>query len=412
MLKRILAISFIYICTAAAWFILAGTTLVRTNVQDDYLAERVGQLWGTAQVQKAPSVCLNGPASTLRTKNMKTECIPLEASDISVDLDLEHRKKGLLWYSTYRVSFRGKYTIKNTTAEKRPLYISFAFPVENAIYDNFHFAVGDRDIEDINIESGAINTSVVLEPGNSERITISYNSQGMNDWSYDFGAYVNRARNFSLTIDTDFDDIDFPADSVSPTGKEKTADGWRLTWKYDNLLTGVKISALMPQKLNPGPWVSKVTAAAPVSLFLFFFLLFILTTIRKVKIHPMNYFFSGAAFFAFHLLLAYLADHISIHVAFWLCSAVSITLVVSYMRLVVDKRFAFVEVGLCQAIYLVFFSYTFFFTGFTGLAITILCIATLFAVMQFTGKVDWDDVFRKKRAKAMPPRSADDKGSS
>jgi inner membrane protein involved in colicin E2 resistance len=111
----------------------------------------------------------------------------------------------------------------------------------------------------------------------------------------------------------------------------------------------------------------------------------------------MNYFFIGAAFFSFHLLLAYLVDHTSIHAAFFISSAVSILLVVSYMRLVVGSRLAFLEIAISQFIYLVLFSYTFFFKGFTGLAITILCIVTLFVVMQFTGKVDWEAVFKKKK---------------
>jgi succinate dehydrogenase hydrophobic anchor subunit len=40
-------------------------------------------------------------------------------------------------------------------------------------------------------------------------------------------------------------------------------------------------------------------------------------------------------------------------------------------------------------------AYTFFFERFTGLSITILCILTLFVVMQFTGRVDWDTLFRR-----------------
>ena len=151
----------------------------------------------------------------------------------------------------------------------------------------------------------------------------------------------------------------------------------------------------MPHKLNPGPWVSEVSYAAPVSLFLFFFVIFLLTTVKRIRLHPMNYFFIGAAFFSFHLLLAYLVDHISIHIAFIICSIVSIFLVVTYLRLAVGNRFAFVEAGVLQFVYLVLFSYTFFFERYTGLAITILSILTLFIVMQFTGKVDWDSLFRK-----------------
>ena len=71
----------------------------------------------------------------------------------------------------------------------------------------------------------------------------------------------------------------------------------------------------------------------------------------------MHYFFLATSFFAFHLLLAYLVDHISIHLAFVICSPVSIFLVVSYLRIVVGPRFAFVEAALAQLVYLVGFSY-------------------------------------------------------
>jgi energy-converting hydrogenase Eha subunit G len=72
-------------------------------------------------------------------------------------------------------------------------------------------------------------------------------------------------------------------------------------------------------------------------------------------------------------------------------SVVSIALVVSYLRLVVDLRFAVVDAGLTQLIYLVLFSYAFFFEGFTGLAVTIGAILTLFVVMQMTGRIRWEE---------------------
>src|SRR5258708_12778955 len=106
----------------------------------------------------------------------------------------------------------------------------------------------------------------------------------------------------------------------------------------------------------------------------------------------------GCVFFAFHLLLAYLCDHVSIHAAFAISSAVSILLVVTYLRLVVNLRFAVVEAGLSQLIYLVLFSYAFFFEGFTGLAITIGAILTLFVVMQMTGRIQWTEKFTRRIA--------------
>jgi inner membrane protein involved in colicin E2 resistance len=201
---------------------------------------------------------------------------------------------------------------------------------------------------------------------------------------------------------TNFKEVDFPADTLSPTEKKETADGWDLTWKYSNLLSGFQIGTTMPEKLQPGPLAGQISFFAPVSLFFFFFLMFIITTLRGIEMHPMNYFFLATAFFAFHLLMAYLVDHISIHAAFVICSLVSVFLVVSYLRLVVGIRFAAVEAGLAQLIYLVLFSYAFFFKGFTGLAITIGSIITLFVVMQMTGKIKWAEKFVPR-----PPASPD-----
>jgi hypothetical protein len=107
----------------------------------------------------------------------------------------------------------------------------------------------------------------------------------------------------------------------------------------------------------------------------------------------MNNFLLATAFFSFHLLLAYLVDHVSIHIAFVISSAVSIFLVISYLRLVVGLRFAMREAAMAQFIYLVAFSYAFFLKGFTGLAITIGSISTLFVVMQATGRIRWREKF-------------------
>ena len=65
----------------------------------------------------------------------------------------------------------------------------------------------------------------------------------------------------------------------------------------------------------------------------------------------------------------------------------------SYLRLVVNGRFALIDAGIAQLIYLVLFSYAFFFEGFTGLAVTIGAILTLFAVMQMTGRIRWGEKF-------------------
>ena len=86
-----------------------------------------------------------------------------------------------------------------------------------------------------------------------------------------------------------------------------------------------------------------------------------------------------------------------IHVAFAAAAVVSLLLTISYLRIVFGAAFAFLAAGTAQLVYLVLFSYAFFFRGLTGLAITIGAIATLFVLMQVTARVNWNEVFGSRR---------------
>jgi len=161
MVKRLLAITFIYICTTVGWFILAGTVLIRTETLDTKLRGEVSQLWGTEQIQNAPAVYLKSTGKQKDgEKSRHDEYIPLDSSDINVDIGLEHRKKGLQWYSTYRVDFSGKYRIKNDSIEPREMFVSFTLPAKGAVYDNFRFLVRNKQIENIGLQSGRITQMI------------------------------------------------------------------------------------------------------------------------------------------------------------------------------------------------------------------------------------------------------------
>jgi hypothetical protein len=296
------------------------------------------------------------------------------------------------------VDFDGRYRVVNTTPAVRDIWFEYHFPASQGVYDNFAVTVDEEKIRDLDTRDGKVFVRLPLDPGQGRTVRVSYRSQGLDEWWYSFGRDVSQIRNFRLAAVTDFDKVNFPDNGISPTDKSRSGKGWVLEWRYRDLVSGIQIGIEMPKRLNPGPFVGKVSFFAPVSLFLFLFLMFIITAIRGVRIHPMNYFFVCAAFFSFHLLLAYLVDHVALHLAFAVSSAVSVLLVVSYMRLVAGTRFALVEVGLSQLFYLVIFSYTFFLEGYTGLAVTIACVLTLFVLMQATGRLDWGELAARERS--------------
>jgi hypothetical protein len=196
-------------------------------------------------------------------------------------------------------------------------------------------------------------------------------------------------RRFRLGVAANFAAVDFPPGTLSPTEHGAADGGWRGTWRFDQLVGAAPVGIVLPERLNPGPLASKITFFAPVSLLFFFFVTGVLLAARGRSIHPMNYVLLACAFFAFHLLFAYLIDHVAIAPAFAAASAVSVALVVSYARLFVGWRTAVLQMGVSQLLYLVLFSLSFFWKGFTGLAITVGAILTLFVIMQITGRVEW-----------------------
>jgi inner membrane protein involved in colicin E2 resistance len=405
MTKRIIAIAFIFICTSIAWAILGGTIFSRTYSSDAVAESRVASTWGAAQVQSPPAAFFtrkvarkeesmeNGKKIVKTIEDPQIIELPLESSAVDVALDLEPRQKGLLWYSTYKVAYAGSYAFRNTSDKEETVNFSLGFPTAKAIYDDLTFTVDGVPLA-ISNHDNAASGWVKIAPGQTARLAVGYRSQGLDEWRYSFGKTdVAQVRDFALRMKTNFKDIDFPDNTLSPTQKQAVANGWDLAWTYNNLVSGYQIAMAMPQKLQPGPLAGQISFFAPVSLFFFFFLMLIITTMRGIELHPMNYFFLAAAFFSFHLLLAYLVDHVSIHLAFAISAAVSVFLVVSYLRLVVGLHFASREAALAQFVYLVMFSYAFFLQGFTGLAITIGSVVTLFVVMQVTGRIRWADKF-------------------
>ena len=427
MLRRILAITAIFFCVSLAWAVLGSTIFLRTDSAGGSLSGRVASTWGAAQEQAPPEVQYvwteaqtvtaeeNGKKITREEKKERSQGVSLDSSRVEAQIHVDYRQKGLLWFSTYTVAFSGEHAFHNPSSAEQNFVFRLPLPAEQAVYDGLSVSLDGKPMA-LAFGGSEVTARAVLPGGSTGVLKTAYRSQGQKSWRYRFGqnrngaasapgnAGISQANDFHMLIKTDFSGFDFPDNFLSPTEKRQTGKGWELRWDYQNLVSGYDIALTMPEKLQPGPLAGEISYFAPVSLLFFFFIVFILSEMRGIELHPMNYFFLASAFFAFHLLLAYLVDHISIHLAFAISSVVSILLVVSYLRLVVNLRFALVDAGLAQLIYLVLFSYAFFFAGFTGLAVTVGAILSLFVVMQMTGRIRWNEKFASPATASVPAR--------
>jgi hypothetical protein len=391
-IARLIAIVFIFGCVSVAWFVLAGVTAVRTQDAGSTLSPRVQELWGPALTQVAPTALV-----TSADRVVRGQAVQIESSDLNVNLHLDYRQKGLQWYSTYEVDFDGKYKFINPLDQPVTMTVQYNFPASNTLYDNFKFEInGTRILPDSDLSKGLTGT-ITLGAKETANLNITYKSRGIDRWTYRFGAGITNVKNFRLTVNTDFRNYDFPQQSVSASERKTTDTGAQLVWKFDSTVAGFNIGVEMPKKLQPGALASQMSFFAPVSLLFFFTVLVIIGAVRGTNLHPMHYFFLGAAFFAFHLLFAYLADLVAIEIAFVIAAIVSLLLVITYVGRMANWKFALREVGISQLLFLVLFSYAFFYEGYTGLVITIGAIITLAVMMQVTAKVNWEEVFKGNR---------------
>lgn len=414
--RRLAAIAIIFVGCSMAWFTLGSSVVFRTGEFDYRLNRDVSLLWGGPHVQTAPEGLIGRPRQVtevaLETQDGKTVsrqvtkevvdwgAATLRSTRAEANLDLAHRQKGLLWYDTYQVAFNATYEFENPDDVERTLRLKFKFPAESAIYDNFTMTLNGTPATRGGDLAKEIETSTIVGPNERVVLAIGYQSRGLGDWRYAFTpAGVVEVQDFLLTLRTNFTAVDFPAGTMSPSEKVEEGRGWRLTWRFANLVTGQAIGVDLPNRLNPGPLASRITFFAPVSLLFFLTVMVMLDVLAGTSLHPMNYFFISAAFFAFHLLLAYLVDHLSLHAAFAIASVASVGLVTSYLRVVAGVRDRLWPAAGAQFVYLVAFSYAFFFEGFTGLTVTCGAVLTLFVLMQLTAEVRWADVFANDRSR-------------
>jgi hypothetical protein len=387
--KYLAGILLVVAAAAIGWFILGSTIAVRTASSDSAQRDTLGGLWGSELVQDAPSFeAFAGP-----WKDAHVSEIAAAGSHVDADLALDLRRKGLLWYNTYAVAFSGTYRLQ--VGQPALVRMTFPLPSETATYDDVAVLIDGR-----RITTAAGGSPLVADiPCNPPRaciVTVRYRSRGLGTWRYRFGKTVVAAHDVRFDLHTNFKTIDFPAHTLAPTTEQPTTAGWNLSWRYSELVTGAGIGMTFPLPLQPGPLAQRITFWAPLSLLFYVFVMLVITTLRRIELHPVNYLFLAAAFFAFHLLFAYTVDRIRVEYAFAICAAVSMALTISYLRLAVGLRFAAVEAAAAQFFYLILFSYALFDEGYSGLSITIGAIVTLFVTMQLTGRIRWSERFAKQ----------------
>lgn len=375
-------------CTAVAWFVLGTAMTKRSSVADREMSGEVAGVWGPRLVQQHPSAWYASPNVAGGRRLLQPS-----SSAVEVDLQSDPKRRGLVWHQTYRLGFRATYEFTNPTRIPQTVFLSLPLPEADGLHE-FRFAVG-RDGEQVVPREGSMTKAVVIGPRDTVPVSVSYRTNGTGSWSYRFPD-ASRISGFRLRMRTNFEEINFPVGTGSPTERAGEGTGWVLVWDYPDVLSAPGIGMDMPKVLNAGPVAARIAFYAPVSLLFFMTVILLIGGLRGIPLHPMHLFFVSAGFFGFHLLFAYLVDLLPLAWSFGIAALVSMVLVCGYLRAVGGRTIFRVAVP-AQFAYLVLFSFSFFFDGMTGLVLAVVSVATLALLMMLTAGVDWNRVFMRRR---------------
>src|SRR5260221_10218563 len=195
MFKRIAAIIGIFACTCIAWMILCTSIFYRTDNLVPVLSSRGGSTWGTAQEQRPPAVnyftdeVKTGVVEEDKKKIEKQEHYNLahswviESSHLGADFQIDYRKKGLLWFSTYKVAFDGTYTFRNPTEQDRVFTIRLPLPAKQAVYDNLQLALDGTPLS-LSYGGAEVSATGRVAANGTGTLKAGYRSQGLDTWGY------------------------------------------------------------------------------------------------------------------------------------------------------------------------------------------------------------------------------------
>ena len=225
MLKHLAGVALILIGASIAWFVLGGTIAVRTHGSDSAQRDQLAAQWGSEHVQTAPKFWVTTARRQAGHVYYEQSPVPTASSRIAVDLVLDPRQKGLLWYNTYGVAFAATYRVERAAAGTRA-HVDFAFPSDNATYDDVTVAVDGKRIA-VTSASGIVSAPLPPGRGPMSTVTVGYRSHGIGRWTYQFGEGVVSVHDFMLTMNTNFGQSTFRPKRSRRPSKQETPGGWR-----------------------------------------------------------------------------------------------------------------------------------------------------------------------------------------
>jgi hypothetical protein len=354
----------------------------RSQFADSELHRDVADRWGAPIAQPAPSVRFV-PSGSVFTN---LQPLTLESQKVTVEAEMNYRKRGLVLFSGFEFKFAGKYSVLNP--QRTDIDVAFIFPIDlnkNKVQlAQLTFAV-DGKPANINLADSAdkLVWTGRLAAGQRVAFDIEYQGRGLDWFVYKLDPALP-VRNFQLKLQVrGGDNYDYP-DGIVPARNVKV-DGDRLLfeWTYPSLESGLSLGAILPSEKPFDDIIATMVRRSWAPFLLMFAGLSLLAAQLKRPLRAYEAYLISAAYGFFFVLLAYLAAFINFYAAYGLSFAILSGLIVFYVGRLIGREAVPVVAGLAAAAMLVP-TLAVILRGYTGLIYALEILAALAALMAMT----------------------------
>lgn len=271
--------------------------------------------------------------------------LPIRESHVRVTLAARYEEQEGVSVTTYDLEFHGEYQLIYTgPLTTTNIELFFPFPSNLETLHEVRFLVDDVEPSGVGYTRSGIGWNTTLEAGKEVQISISYQANGANSFTYALNQNQRADVDVAFTV-VGLTGSEVPQWSLPSTANEMTEEGETFTWDYNNLIANRDIRLVLPSRLSFAQRVAQLqddflnlATLAPFLVGLALASLSALCRLSDVRLQLPSYLLTGLGLALFYPLLTFLSGLMDVTLAAMLALLIISALVVLFLRRATGRR--------------------------------------------------------------------------
>jgi hypothetical protein len=213
---------------------------IYTDAQQEYLSYN----YGRSVAQKAPILNIVQADGQVTAANL-----PGRQSKVRATLVARYEEQAGVSVTVYDLDFRGEYQLAHPGPLSTTIELFFPFPGNLETLHEIRFLVDGEEPPAATYTTRGISWQTELEAGAEHAVTISYQADGANQFTYGLPREQRADVDIVMTVDG-LTGSEIPKSSLPATTTEVENGSEIFTWFYTGLIADRDIQLTLPQRLS------------------------------------------------------------------------------------------------------------------------------------------------------------------